>query len=68
MNLSDNTIAAEVLSRLVKKLRRRSAKSGRRISTNMMKSLGRASKSGAKIGKAAVSETPKQIYLLYQMS
>ena len=61
MIVSDNVIQAEGLSSFFKKLRKLSAKAGKKLATNVLKNPGRALEIGANVATAAASRNPKNV-------
>ena len=56
---ADNTIKAEGLSNFFKSLAKISAKTGKKLSTNVLKNPARALEIGANVATAAASRIPK---------
>ena len=61
MIVSDNTIEAEGLGSFFKNLGKISAKTGKKLATNVFKNPGRALEIGAKVAIAAASRNPKNV-------
>ena len=59
MIVSDDTIQAEGLGRFFKNLGRMSAKAGKKLATNVLKTPGRFLEIGANVAAAAASRNPK---------
>ena len=65
MKVSDNTIQAEGLSSFFKNLWKISAKSGKKLPTNVLKKPGRALEMTSDIAIAAATKNLKQLYQHY---
>ena len=59
MTVSDNTIKAEGLSGFLKTLGKISAKTGKKLASNVLKTPARALEIGANVATAAASRNPK---------
>jgi len=67
MIVSDNTIAAEGLGGFYKHLRRSSARSGTELVAKKMKNPSKAVEIGAKVSSAAISNSSKAAFPLFQV-
>ena len=59
MTVSDKTIQAEALSSFFKSLGKTSARSGKKLATNVIKKPARSLEIGANVATAAASRNPK---------